>query len=333
MKSVRLHGTGDLQLHEEDVPMACDGEQLVRVKSIGVCGSDLHWFGQGGIGDAKLDHPLVLGHEMAGITSDGQRVAVDPAISCGHCEFCEHGHPNLCSNLIFAGHDKTDGAMREWMAWNTRSLFPIPDSLSFDDGAMLEPLGVAIHTVDLGKVKPGMNVGVFGCGPIGLLVLQMARLAGASTIIATDKLPHRIEAAKALGASQVFDARDSDRLSQIGAATGGGGVDVAFDASGAPDAVEDAFAAVSIGGKVILAGIPDEDKTSFTASLARRKGLTIKMVRRMKHTYPRAIELVSKGLVDVRSIVTHRFSLEQSAEAFRVAQQREGLKIIIDVSK
>jgi L-iditol 2-dehydrogenase len=331
MKSVRLHGTADLQLHDEEVPMAGEGEKLVRVKSVGVCGSDLHWFGEGGIGDAKLDRPLVLGHEFAGVTSDGQRVAVDPAVPCGHCEFCDHGHPNLCSNLIFAGHGKTDGSLREWMAWNERSLFPIPDSLSDADGAMLEPLGVAMHTVDLGKVKPGMSVGVFGCGPIGLLILQMAKLSGASNIIVTDKLPHRLEAAKALGARQVFDAGDSDRLRQIRAATVGRGVDVAFDAAGTPDAVEDAFAAVSVGGKVILAGIPDEDKTSFTASVARRKGLTIKLVRRMKHTYPRAIELVSKGLVDVRSIVTHHFPLEHAAEAFRVAQRREGLKIIIDV--
>lgn len=331
MKSVRLHGTGDLQIHEEVVPVAGVGEKLIRVKSVGVCGSDLHWFSEGSIGDAKLEHPLVLGHEFAGITSDGQRVAIDPAIPCGHCEFCAHGHPNLCSNLIFAGHSKTDGSLREWMAWNDKSLFPIPDSLSFDDGAMLEPLGVAVHTVDLGKVKPGMSVGVFGCGPIGLLILQMAKLSGASNIIATDKLPHRIEAAKALGASQVLDAGDGDRLSQIRAATSWRGVDVAFDAAGTPDAVDDAFATVSVGGKVILAGIPDEDKILFTASVARRKGLTIKLVRRMKHTYPRAIELVSKGLVDVRSIVTHHFPLERSAEAFCVAQQREGLKIIIDV--
>ena len=333
MRSIRLHGMGDLQLHEEDVPVAGAGEKLVRVKSVGVCGSDLHWFGEGGIGDAKLDRPLVLGHEMSGVTSDGRRVAIDPAVPCGRCEFCGHGHPNLCSDLIFAGHGKTDGSMREWMAWMERSLFPIPDSMSDDEAAMLEPLGVAMHTVDLGKVRPGMSVGVFGCGPIGLLVLQMARLAGASNIIATDMLSHRIEAAKGFGASQVFDASDSDRLSQIRAATLGRGVDVAFDASGSPDAVEDAFAAVSVGGKVILAGIPDEDRTTFTASVARRKGLTIKLVRRMKHTYPRAIELVSKGLVDVRSLVTHHFPLEQAAEAFHVAQRREGLKIIIEVSK
>ena len=331
MKSVRLHGTGDLQYHEEDIPVAGAGEKLVRVKSVGVCGSDLHWFGEGGIGDAKIERPLVLGHEMAGVTSDGQRVAIDPAVPCGHCEFCEHGHPNLCSNLIFAGHGKTDGSLREWMAWNEKSLFPIPDSLSDDDGAMLEPLGVAMHSVDLGKVRPGMSVGVFGCGPIGLLILQMAKLSGASNIIATDKLPHRVDAAKVFGATAAFLAEDGRELGEIRAATSGRGVDVAFDASGSPDAVDMAFAAVSVGGKVILAGIPNEDRTSFTASVARRKGLTIKLVRRMKHTYPRAIELVAKGLVDVRSIVTHHFPLEQSAEAFRVAQRREGLKIIIEV--
>lgn len=339
MKSVRLHGTGNLQLHEENVPVAGAGEKLVRITSVGVCGSDLHWFGEGGIGDAKMERPLVLGHEMAGVTSDGQRVAIDPAIPCGYCEFCQHGHPNLCENLIFAGHGNTDGSLREYMAWDNRSLFPIPDSLSDDDGALLEPLGVAIHTVDLGKVKPGMSVGVIGCGPIGLLVIQMARLAGASNIIATDKLPHRVDAAKAFGANHAFLA-EADRelempalstVEMIRAATSGRGVDVAFDAAGSPDAVDMAFAAVSTGGKVILAGIPEEDKTTFTASVARRKGLTIKLVRRMKHTYPRAIELVSKGLVDLRSLVTHRFPLERTAQAFQLAQRREGLKIIIEV--
>ena len=331
MKSVRLHGAGDLQLHDEPVPVAGAGEKLVHVKSIGVCGSDLHWFGEGSIGDAKLEHPLVLGHEFAGITDDGQRVAIDPAIPCGHCEFCEHGHPNLCENMIFAGHGKTDGAMREWMAWSGKSLFPIPDSISDADGAMLEPLGVAIHTVDLGKLQAGMTVGVFGCGPIGLFIIQMAKLCGAANIMATDMLSHRVEAAKRFGATQAFFGGDNSRLSEIRASTNGRGVDVAFEAAGVQDAVDDAVAAVRSGGKVVLAGIPDDDRTYFSASTARRKGLTIKLVRRMKHTYPRAIELVSKGLVDVRSLVTHRFPLEQAAEAFRVAQRREGLKIIIEI--
>ncbi len=331
MKSVRLHGTGDLRIHEELVPVAGDGEKLIRVKSVGVCGSDLHWFSQGEIGDAKLEHPLVLGHEFAGEMEDGQRVAIDPAISCGYCEFCEHGHPNLCSSMIFAGHGKHDGALREWMTWNEKNLFPIPDSISDEDGAMLEPLGVAIHSVDLGKIKGGMTIGVFGCGPIGLLIIQLAKLSGAANIIATDKLIHRAEAAKAYGADHAFLAGDNSQLGEIRAATKGRGVDVAFEAAGVQEAVDVSVAAVIPGGKVILVGIPDDDKTSFSASTARRKGLTIKLVRRMKHTYPRSIEMVSKGLVDVRSIVTHRFPLEQASEAFRVAERRDGLKVIINL--
>jgi L-iditol 2-dehydrogenase len=331
MKSVRLHAPGDLRCQDESVPAVSEGEKLIRVKAVGVCGSDLHWFAEGGIGDAKLEHPLVLGHEFAGETQSGQRVAVDPALPCGHCELCKQGHPNLCPDVRFAGHGRFDGALREYMAWDEKCLFPISDSMTFADGAMLEPLGVAIHAVDLAHLKTGMMVGVFGCGPIGLLIIQLVKLSGAVNIIATDKLVHRVEAAKRFGVSQAFLVGDNSRLSEIRAATGGRGVDVAFEVAGVQDAVDDAIAAVRPGGKVILTGIPDDDKTSFSASTARRKGLTIKLVRRMKHTYPRAIGLVSNGLVDVRSLVTHHFPLEQAGDAFRVAEKREGLKIIIEV--
>jgi L-iditol 2-dehydrogenase len=330
MKSVRLHGIGDLQIHDEPVPLVGEGEKLIRVKAVGVCGSDLHWFSEGSIGDARLDQPLILGHEFAGFTETGERVAIDPAIPCGYCEWCEKGHPNLCANLKFAGHGTQDGALREFMAWPKKCLHPLPESISDGDGAMLEPLGIAIHSVDLGKVQAGMTIGVFGCGPIGLLIIQLAKVSGAAQIIATDKLVHRLEAAKRFGASQTFLVEDERGLEEMRAAVQERGVDIAFEAAGKQDAVDDAFAAVLPGGKVILAGIPDGDRTSFSASIARRKGLTIKLVRRMKHTYPRAIELVSKGLVDVRSLVTHCFPLDQSVEAFRVAARREGLKVIIE---
>lgn len=330
MKSVRLHAPGDLRCEDEPVPAVGEGEKLIRVKAVGVCGSDLHWFAGGGIGDAKLEHPLVLGHEFAGETESGQRIAVDPALPCGHCELCEQGDPNLCPAVMFAGHGTQDGALREWIAWDEKHLFPIPDSFTYADGAMLEPLGVALHAVNLAKIKAGMTVGVFGCGPIGLLIIQLAKLSGAVNIIATDKLPWRVEAAKAFGANHAHLVEDQLEGSAIRAATGGRGVDVAFEVAGVQDAVDTSIAAVIPGGKVILAGIPDDDRTSFSASTARRKGLTIKLVRRMKHTYPRAIELVSKGLVDVRSLVTHRFPLEQAAEAFRTAARREGLKVIVE---
>jgi L-iditol 2-dehydrogenase len=315
MKVARLHGGGDLRLRDEPTPTPGLDETVVRVTAVGVCGSDLHWFSDAGIGDAKLTQPLVLGHEFAGVTETGQRVAVDPAIPCEACEFCREGNPNLCVAVRFAGHGATDGGLREMLTWPTRYLVPLPGLLSDADGAMLEPLGIALHAVDLGKIRAGMRVGVFGCGPIGLLTLQVARATGAAELLATEPLAHRLDAARALGAKEWTPGQE---------------VDVAFECAGENGAVEDAVAAVKPGGRVILVGIPGEDRTSFTASVARRKGLTLKLSRRMKHTYPRTIRLVESGCVDVRSLVTHRFPLEQVAEAFAVAQRREGLKVIVE---
>ncbi len=336
MNLARLHGAGDLRLHNEPLPLPGPGQVLLHVTAVGICGSDLHWFSKAGIGDAQLVRPLVLGHEFAGVIESGsqrgQRVAVDPAIPCGGCELCHEGHVNLCPNVRFAGHGTEDGALREVMAWPASCLYPLPDSLTDADGAMLEALGVALHAVDLAHLKPGMTVGIFGCGPIGLLVLQVARLAGAIHLIATDKpsAPHRLQAAQALGATNVFEAAGGQEGAEIWATTGHRGVDVAFEAAGENEAVEAAIAAVKPGGKVILIGIPANDRTTFNASTARRKGLTIKLVRRMKHTFPRAIRLVERGGVDVQSLVTHRFPLTECAEAFSIAQRREGLKTIIE---
>ncbi|MBN1886409.1 MAG: alcohol dehydrogenase catalytic domain-containing protein [Thermoflexales bacterium] len=335
MKVARLHGAGDLRLHDEALPVPGPGDVLVRVSAVGLCGSDLHWFSEAGIGDAKLTRPLVLGHELAGVIESGpqsgQRVAVEPSIPCGACEFCHEGHPNLCPHQRFAGHNLEDGALREYMAWPSTCLFPLPDALSDAEGVMLEPLGVAIHSVDLAHLKPAASVGIFGCGPIGLLVLQVARLAGAVQLFATDKpsAAHRLQVARALGASAVFGAAGGQEATEIWAATGQRGVDVAFEVAGDNEAVEAAIAAVRPGGKVILIGIPPDDRTAFDASVARRKGLTIKMVRRMKHTYPRAIRLVEQGLVNVRSLVSHTFPLADCDKAFSLAHKREGLKVIV----
>lgn len=315
MIAARIHATGDVRLHDEPMPIPNAEETLVRVTAVGLCGSDLHWFSQGSIGDARLERPLVLGHEFAGVTEAGQRVAVDPAIPCEQCESCRAGNPHLCRALRFAGHGVNDGGLREWLAWETRLLVPIPDALSDADAAMLEPLGVAIHAVDLGKLKTGMRVGVFGCGPIGLLTLQVARVAGAGEIFVTEPLPHRLAAAKHFG------AREWDGVQEL---------DVVFECAGAQSAVDDAVNAVTPGGRVILVGIPDDDQTSFNASTARRKELTLQLSRRMKFTYPRALQLVERGLVDVRSLVTHRFPLEKIADAFATAQRREGIKVLIE---
>jgi L-iditol 2-dehydrogenase len=316
MKSVRLHAAGQVRLHEEPTPTPGPGESLVRVTAVGLCGSDLHWFTEGAIGDAGLAHPLVLGHEFAGVTAAGQRVAVDPSIPCEQCALCHAGHPNLCENQRFAGHSDTDGGLREYLAWPDRCLVPLPDAVSDAEGALLEPLGVALHAVDLGHIRAGMTVGVFGCGPIGLLVLQVARAAGASSVLVTEPLPHRLEAAARYGGQPWTPA---SKLA----------VDVAFECAGEQAAVDDAVHAVRPGGRVILVGIPGDDQTSFSASVARRKGLTLKLSRRMKNTYPRALRLVTSGQVDLRALATETFALEETPEAFAAAQRRAGLKVVV----
>lgn len=334
MRVLRLYHPGDVRLGDEPQPAPAAGEELVRVTAVGLCGSDLQWLVGGGIGDAKLAAPLVLGHEFAGVVETGElrgrRVAVDPAIPCGRCESCIEGNPNLCMTQRFAGSGMQDGAFQEFVAWPTENLFPLPDSLTDSDGAILEPLGVAIHAVDLGHLKPGMTVGVFGCGPIGLLLVQLLRASAATTVIATEVLPHRLDAARAMGATAVFQADDGREVAQIMQYTDGRGVDVAFEVAGKNNAVEAAMAAAKPGGRVVLIGIPSEDRTYFTAAVARRKGLTFMMARRMKLVYPRAIRLVQSGLVDVRSVVTHHFPLTDFDQALEVAQRREGLKVMIE---
>jgi L-iditol 2-dehydrogenase len=335
MQAARIHGAGDMRLHEEPIPVPEDGEALVKVTAVGVCGSDVHWLRDGHIGSDSVDEPLVLGHECVGVIErgprKGERVAIDPACPCGRCGYCLEGNPNLCSNLRFAGHAPHDGALREYIAWPETSLFKLPDSVTDIEGVMLEPFGVALYSVDCGNVSPGMSVGVFGCGTIGLCAIQVVKAAGAASVFATELpgLKHRINAAHTAGA-KVFEADSGRESEKILDATAGRGVDVAFEAAGDPEAVEAAIEAVKPGGTVCLIGIPADDRTAFTASVARRKDLTIKVIHRMKHTYPRSIQLVQNGQVDIRSMVTHRFPLSEVSRAYAAAEKREGIKIVVD---
>ena len=295
-----------------------EGEVLVRVTAVGICGSDLHWWEEGAIGDAGLTHPLVLGHEGAGVIAAGprrgERVAIDPAIPCETCRACRDGYRNLCYRLRFAGHGDTDGMMREFMTWPAAQLHPLPDQVSDADGAMLEPLGVAVHSVDLGHLPFGGTAAVVGCGPIGLLLIQLLRVAGARRVLAFEPLAHRREAAVRMGAED----------------GGSDEVDVAFEAAGNDEAIRLAMDSVRPGGRVVLAGIPGDDLIGFTASVARRKGLTIAMVRRMNEVYPRAISLAARGVVDLGSVVTSRVGLGEVQAAFADAARRTGLKVVIE---
>jgi L-iditol 2-dehydrogenase len=273
MRVARLHGVADVRLSDEPLPAAGPGMCLVRVTAVGICGSDLHWWAEAGIGDAVLERPLVPGHEAAGVIDGGprrgERVAIDPAIACGTCRECRSGYRNLCTRIRFAGHGAQDGAMREYLAWPSDLLHPLPDALTDADGAMLEPLGVAIHAADLGHLRLGGSAVVAGCGPIGLLLIQVLRAAGAARVAAFDPLPHRREAASRLGADLTADPALAGSAADLGELTGDG-VDVAFEMAGTDGGVQLAMAAARPGGRVVLGGIPGDDQTRFQASLARR---------------------------------------------------------------
>lgn len=323
MRAARLYRTGDIRVADETAPTAADGEDLVRVTAVGICGSDLHWWTEGAIGDATLARPLVLGHEGAGVIETGprrgQRVAIDPAIPCETCRACRDGYRNLCYRIRFAGHGETDGMLRELMPWPAHLLHPLPDEISDAAGSLLEPLGVALHALDLGHVPFGAAVAVVGCGPIGLLLVQLLRAAGAR-VLAVEPLAHRREAAASFGAHEVADPS---------AGASGYGADVAFELAGNDAAVRAAMESVRPGARVVLGGIPDGDTTTFPASLARRKGLTIAMVRRMNEVYPRAIALASRRAVSLDPLVSTRAPLTAVADAFTTAQRRDGLKVIV----
>lgn len=336
MLAVRLHPDRQLRLHDEPIPEPGPGEALVRVGGVGLCGSDRHWVVDGGIGDAVLDAPLVLGHEFDGVVETGRlrgrRVAVDPAVSCGTCEPCSAKAENLCLRVRFAGHGRTDGALREFIAWPEGSLYPLSDALDERVGPLVEPLAVAIHGVDLGRLEAGATVAVIGCGPIGLLVVALARAAGARTIVATDPSPLRLAAATHLGATDVIEARGGpDDGVAVLAATNGRGLDVVFEAAGDAPALDCAVTAAVPGGRVVLLGIPPDDRTSFSASVARRKGLTLTLIRRSTHdTFRRAVELAEAGSIDLASLVTLRVPLAEGARAFDALVRRDGIKVVVE---
>ena len=349
MWAARLHGPADLRVEQVPRPASPGrGMALLRIAAVGICGSDLHTYLDGRIGDAVVTAPLILGHEFAGVVEavgpesldgnfapllSGTRVAVDPAQPCGRCEMCEQGHPNLCHRLHFCGLYPDQGSLAEFMLMPARCCFPVPDAIDDAGAALLEPLGVAIHGIDLAKIRVAESVAILGAGPIGLYLLQLAKRSGADPIFVVDQFPWRLALAERYGGVPI-DFTVVDPVQAVHAATGGRGVDIAIEAAWADHSVQQAAEMARLGGRLVLVGIPGPDKIELKHSTARRKGLTIRLSRRMKHVYPRAIKLVLSGAVDLTGIVSHRFPLAQTPEAYALnTVYGDGVvKIVIEVA-
>lgn len=350
MLAVRLHGPRDLRVERVRRPdPPGPGQALLRITAVGVCGSDLHTYQDARIGDTVVETPLILGHEFAAVVEavgpesydgnfqplrPGTRVAVDPAQPCGRCEMCEQGHPNLCHRLHFCGTYPDPGSLSEYMLMPAHSCFPIPDAMDDAGAALLEPLGIAIHAVDLAKVRVADSAVILGAGPIGLYILQVMRLAGADPIYVIDQFPWRLALATRYGGVPI-NFRETDPVAAVREATAGRGVDIAIEAAWADHSIQWAAEMARLGGRLVLVGIPGPDKLEMKHSTARRKGLTIRLSRRMKHVYPRAIKLWASGAVDLTGVVSHRFPLERTPEAYALNEQYADnvVKIVIEVAK
>ncbi|TFC26082.1 NAD(P)-dependent alcohol dehydrogenase [Cryobacterium sp. TMT1-3] len=322
----------ELTIEDRPVPTAGAGEVLVEVAAVGVCGSDVHYYREGRIGDFIVDAPLVLGHELSGtivgvgVDVDpariGERVAVEPQRPCRLCRECRAGRYNLCSKMEFYATPPIDGAFCGYVTIQTEFAHAIPDSVSFEAAALLEPLSVAIASIRKAQIVPGSSILIAGAGPIGIITAQTARAFGASEIIVSDLIAAKRERALKFGATRVIDPVAEDP------ATLNLDVNAFIDASGSARAVDSGIRSVRPAGTVVLVGLGNPEMI-LPVSHIQNLEITVTGIFRYVDTWPTAIHLVASGQVDLDSLVTGKFDLEHVAEALDSDRNDDSLKSIV----
>jgi L-iditol 2-dehydrogenase len=303
------------------------GEVLVRIHAVGLCGSDMHWYAEGGIGAARAVYPMILGHEPAGEIvaagpgvhdrKSGDRVAIEPTISCGRCEHCLRGAPNNCPQGIFQGGLQAPGFFREYAVAPAHNTDLVPGDMPFDRAALVEPVAVVVHVFELIQARAGDTVAVVGAGSIGLLCIALARRAGASRIFAADRVPHRLALARRMGADTTVLAPRESLLDAVMDETRGRGADVAIEAAGSAETVNAAIAATRPGGQVAIVGLTAEVSMRVDLMVAMLKELRIQTVKRSNHRGAAAVGLLASGAIP-DALVTHRLPLEKTPDAFEM---------------
>lgn len=340
MRAAPLVEAGTFDLEPRERPTPGPSEVLVEVSDVGICGSDVHWYEHGEMGDRVVEDPLVLGHESAGTVVEvgadvddhavGDAVTIEPGVPCGECDHCRRGAYNLCRAVEFMATPGTDGAFREYVAWPAEYVYGLPASVAPREGALCEPISVGVHAVRRADVGMGDSVLVMGAGPIGLLAADVARAAGAANVAVVDVVESKLDRALDRGADLAIDSRETDVATAVRDEFGAG-VDAAIEATGAPPAIESVLDAPGPDGTAVLVGLaPDAEVPVDTFELVRRQ-IDVRGSYRFANTYPTAISLLSSGAVDAAGIVDFELSLDRIGEAFERATGPDVVKGVISM--
>ncbi|CAM4089370.1 NAD(P)-dependent alcohol dehydrogenase [Paenibacillus alkaliterrae] len=326
-----------IELKKVKRPSPGPNEALIKVKCIGICGSDIHYFEHGKIGRYIVDKPIILGHEVAGEIVEigenvknvfvGDRVAIEPGVTCGRCEYCKTGRYNLCPDVFFLATPPDDGAWADYLVMRSDVLFKLPDNMSYEEGAMLEPLSVGYHAMNRAQVKPSDRVLILGMGPIGLLAIQAAKLFGVKEIYACDVVPFRLESALKMGATAVFNPMEVNVDEQLKIWTKGEGINVVIESSGNRNSISNAVLYARQGGRVVFIGLPPENQVTLDINRIIDSELNIYGVMRYANTYSDSIKSYAGSGLDTRDIITHNFALNQINEALEVVRRQKDIAI------
>lgn len=324
VRAAVLNKAEELVYEERPMPRPGPGEVAVAVKHCGVCGSDVHYYLDGRIGDMAVEQPLVLGHEFAGTVAElgegveglevGQVVAVQPGVPCGACRMCRAGRYNLCPEVSFAGTPPVDGAFTDRFVTPADFVYPLPDGLTTEDGALCEPLACGVHAAERARVGLGDRVAILGSGPIGLMASVACQAAGATVVLATDLVDARLQMAKAIGAQRTLNASQTDPVE----AMAGEEIDVAIDCAGAVETPQQGIDMVRPGGTVQIVGFPRGEAVPIDMARAVRKELNLITMLRFVNNFPTAIALLERDAARLRRLITHRFAFGQIEQALRL---------------
>lgn len=345
MKIAVMNGIGKMGFVERVIPTPAPDEVLVKLEYVGICGSDLHYYETGAIGDYVVEPPFVLGHEPGGVVvevganvkhlSVGDRVALEPGKTCGHCEFCKEGKYNLCPDVIFFATPPIDGVFQEYVAHEADLCFKLPDNVSTLEGALIEPLAVGFHAAIQGDAHLGQKAVVMGAGCIGLVSMMALKARGVSDVYVVDIMEKRLEKAMELGATAVINGRTEDVEKRIKELTNGRGADLVIETAGTEITTRQAIQIARKGSNIVLVGYSRTGEMTLPMSLVLDKELTFQTVFRYRHIYPMAIDAVASGKVNLKGIVTDIFKLDevQKAMDYSVNNKADIVKAVIQIGE